>query len=69
MCFCTTYGTGASSTFLGIQVAEAVQAIGKLIPGSKSLARQWFLAASTNKAFLMPGLIPIGDASCSNGLK
>lgn len=68
--FCSskpTYGGSTSSTFLGIQVAEAVQTISKFISRSKSLSRQRFLASCTKKAFFMPGLISVGDTSSGDG--
>lgn len=64
----TTDGVGAPSTLLGIQVAEAGQAVGKLIPGCEALPRQLLLAGSTHEALLVPGLLPVSDTSCGDGL-
>lgn len=43
----TADGGGAGGTFLGIQVAEAVEAIGEVIAGGEALAGQLLLTAST----------------------
>lgn len=59
---------GAGSTFLGIQVAEAVEAIGKVIPGGKALSRQLLLAASAQEAVLVPRLVTIGHPASGDGL-
>lgn len=58
----------ASSTLFGVQVAEAAQAVCKLIPGGKALSGQLLLARSTHKALLMPWLLPVGNASCGDSL-
>lgn len=59
----TTDRVCASSTLFGVKVAEAAQAIRKLIPGGKALSGQLLLASSANKALLMPGLLPVSNAS------
>lgn len=64
----STDGVGASSTLFGIQIAETAQAICKLVPGGKALSRQLLLASSTNKALLVPGLLPVSYPSCSDSL-
>lgn len=64
----TADGVGAPSTLLGVQVAEAGQAVGELIPGSEALPRQLLLAGSAHEALLVPGLLPVSDASCGDGL-
>lgn len=64
----TADGVGAAGTLLGIQVAEAVQAVGKLVPGREALPRQRLLASSAHKALPVPGLLPVGDPSSSDGL-
>lgn len=64
----TADGVGAPSTLLGIKVAEAVQAVGKLVPGCEALPRQWLPAGCAHKALLVPGLLPVGDPSSGDGL-
>lgn len=64
----TTDWVCASSTLFGIEIAEATQAICKLIPGGKALSRQLLLASSTDKALLMPRLLPVSHTSCSDSL-
>lgn len=58
----------APSTLLGVEVAEAAQAICRLIPGGKTLSRQLLLASSTNEAFLVPWLLLVSDTSCRDSL-
>lgn len=62
------YRVGASGTFLGIEVAEAVKAVGKFIPGGKALPGQLLLASSADEALLVPGLLSVSHTSCSNSL-
>lgn len=64
----TANGSGAGGTLLGIEVAEAVEAIGKVISWGKPLARQLLLAASTQEAVLVPRLVMVGHAASSDGL-
>lgn len=60
---------GAVSTFLGKQVAEAVEAVGKVVPGGEALAGQLLLAADADEALLMPGLVTVVHSSGGDGLK
>lgn len=55
----TTNGGGAGSAFLGIEVAEAVETIGKVISWGKPLARQLKLAAGAEEAVLVPRLVTV----------
>lgn len=64
----TTNGGGAGGTLLGIKVAEAVEAIGKVISRGEPLASQLLLAASAQEAVLVPGLVMVGHPSSSDGL-
>lgn len=64
----TTDGVGAPSTLLGVQLTETGQAVGKLIPCCEALPRQLLLAGSAHKALLVPGLLPVSDTSCGDGL-
>lgn len=63
-----TDGVGAPGTLLGVQVAEAGQAVGKLIPGCEALPGQLLLAGSAHETLLVPGLLPVSDTSCGDGL-
>lgn len=60
---------GAGSTFLGKQVAEAVEAVGEVVPRGEALAGQLLLAPDANEALLMPGLVPVVHSSGGDGLK
>lgn len=59
---------GAGSTFLGKQVAEAVEAVGEVIPGGEPLAHQLLLAPDADEALLMPRLVPVVHPSGGDGL-
>lgn len=64
----TTNRSGAGSTLLGIQVAEAVEAVSKVITRGKTLARQLLLTASAQETVLMPWLIMVGHAPSGDWL-
>lgn len=64
----TANGGSAGSTLLGIQVAEAVETISKVISRGKPLARQLLFAASAQEAVLVPGLIAVGHSTSGDGL-
>lgn len=55
----TTNGGSTGSTFLGIEVAEAVEAISEVISGGKPLATQLQLAAGAEEAVLVPRLVTV----------
>lgn len=61
-------GGGAGGTLLGIKAAEAVEAVGKVIPGGEPLARQLLLAAGAQEAVLVPGLVAVGHPAGGDGL-
>lgn len=65
----TADGRGAGGTFLGEQVAEAVEAVGEVVPGGEALAGQLHFAADADEALLVPGLVPVAHATSGNGLK
>lgn len=64
----TTNGVGAASTLLGIQFTEAGQAVWKLVPRCEALPRELLLASCAHKALLVPGLLPVSNASCGDRL-
>lgn len=64
----TCDGLGAGLTLLGVQAAEAFEAVGALFSRGEVLSSQLCLAACANKTFLMPRLVPIGHSSFSQGL-
>lgn len=64
----TTNGGGAGGTLLGIEVAEAVQTVSKVISGGKPLARQLLLAAGAQEAVLVPRLLAVGHTTSGDGL-
>lgn len=67
--FFTTDWFGAMDTCLGEQVAEAFEAVGKLIPRGESLAGELRLAAVTNEALLVPRLVVVAHPSSGDGLR
>lgn len=64
----TTDGVGAACTLLGVQVAEAAQAVGELVTGREALAGQWLLAGGAHEALPVPGLLTVRDAPAGDGL-
>lgn len=64
----STDGVGAAGALLGVQVAEAAQAVGELIPGCEALPRQRLLAGGAHEALPVPGLLPVRDAPGGDGL-
>lgn len=64
----TTNRGGAGSALLGIQIAEAVEAIGKVITRGEALARELLLTASTQEAVLMPWLVMVGHTPSGDWL-
>lgn len=65
----TADGAGAAGAFLGVQVAEAAQAVGELVAGREALARQRLLAGGAHEALAVPGLLPVRDAPAGDGLR
>ena len=65
----TTDGGGAGGTLLGIQVAEAVEAVGKVISGGEALPRQLLLTASAQEAVFVPRLLMIGHSTRGDWLR
>lgn len=63
-----TDGRSAGSTLLGIQITKTVQAVGKVITRCEALASQLLLAASAQKAVLMPWLFMVSHSSSGDGL-
>lgn len=55
--------------FLGKQVAEAVEAVGEVVPRGEPLPGQLLLAADANEALLVPRLVPVVHSSGGDGLK
>lgn len=64
----TADGGGAVGTFLGKQAAEAVEAVGKVIPGGEPLTGQLLLASDANETLLMPGLVTVVHSSSGDWL-
>lgn len=60
---------GAAGTLLGVQVAEAAQAVGELLAGREALARQRLLARGAHEALPVPRLLPVCDAPGGDGLE
>lgn len=65
----TADGGGAGGALLGKQVAEAVEAVGKVVPGCEALASQLHLAADAHEALLVPGLVPVVHTARGDWLK
>lgn len=69
--FCATNsadGVGAARALLGVQVAEAAQAVGEVIPRREALPGQLLLAGGAHEALPVPGLLAVSDASRGDGL-
>lgn len=61
-------GFGAAHTLLGVQVAEAVQAVGVVLSGGEALAGQLFPAADAQETLAVPWLLLVRHPSCGDGL-
>lgn len=68
-CRHTTNGRSAGGALLGIQVTEAVEAVGKVITRREALARELLLAAGAQEAVLVPRLVMVGHASSGDRLE
>lgn len=64
----TANGGGAGGALLGIEVAEAVETIGKVISRGEPLASQLLLAAGAQEAVLVPRLVTVCHPTSSDGL-
>lgn len=60
-------GFGTAHTFLGIQVAKAIQAVGVVLSGGEALPCQLPLTANAGKALAVPRLILVSDPTSGNG--
>ena len=60
---------GAGSTLLGKQVAETIEAVGKVVTGREPLTRQLLLAPSAEETILVPGLVTVGHPTGGDWLK
>lgn len=65
----TADGGCAGRALLGKQVAEAVEAVSKVVPRGEALASQLHLAADAHKALLVPGLVPVAHPASGDWLK
>lgn len=65
----TRNGFGATNTLLCIQVAETLQAVGVIFPGSEAIPWKLLSAADAEEALTMPRLILIGHTTRGDGLK
>lgn len=65
----TADGAGAAGALLGVEVAEAAQAVGELVAGREALAGQRLLAGGAHEALAVPGLLPVRDAPAGDGLR
>lgn len=68
-CMRTTDWGSAGGALLGVQVTEAVEAVGKVITRREALPRELLLAAGAQEAVLVPRLVMIGHASSGDGLE
>ncbi len=59
---------GAAHAFLGIQIAEAIQAVWVVFSRGKALACQLSLASNASETLSVPGLILIRDTASCYGL-
>lgn len=59
----TCDGFAACFTLLGVQVTEALQAVGAVFPRGEGLASQLGLAASADEALFVPRLVTVGHST------
>lgn len=59
----------AGLALLGVQAAEALQAVRAVFTGGEVLPRQLCRAVSAHKALLMEGLVSVGHAPFGQGLE
>lgn len=64
----TCDGFAARGTTFGEQFPEAVSAVRLVVPGSKPLAGEGFLAVGASETLSMPGLVSVSNASLSDNL-
>lgn len=64
----TCDGLGAGLALLGVQAAEALEAVGAFVSGGEVLSGQLRLTARAHETLLMPRLVPVGHPSFSQGL-
>lgn len=67
-CMRTTDWGSAGGALLGIQVAEAVETVGKVVTRGETLARKLLLTAGAQEAVLVPRLVVVGHTSGGDGL-
>lgn len=60
---------GAGLAFLGVQAAEALEAVGAVVPGGEVLTGQLHFTVGANEALPVPRLVPIGHAPLGQGLR
>lgn len=60
---------GAGLALLGVQAAEALEAVGAVVPGGEVLTRQLHFTVGAHKALPVPRLVPIGHAPLGQGLR
>lgn len=57
-------GLGAAHTLLCIEVAEAFEAVGVVLPGGEALTGQLLLAADAQETLTVPGFVLVGHSTC-----
>lgn len=62
-------GLGAAHTLLCIEVAEAFEAVGVVLPGGEALTGQLLLAADAQETLTVPGFVLVGHSTCCYCLK
>ena len=62
-------GFAAGLTLLGVQAAEALEAVRAVVSGGEVLTRQLRLTAGAHETLLMPRLVPVSHAPFSQGLE
>lgn len=65
----TADGGGAGGALLGVQVAEAVEAVDEVVAGCEALAGQLLLAAGADEALPVPRLLTVGHSSSGDWLQ
>lgn len=60
---------GAGLALLGVQAAEALEAVRAVVPGGEVLTRQLHFTVGAHKALPVPRLVPIGHAPFGQSLR
>lgn len=60
---------GAGLTLLGVQAAEALEAVRAVVSGGEVLTRQLRFTVGAHKTLPVPRLVPVGHTAFGQGLR